>query len=61
MFSQVPMNFLKTIPTSLFNLHLFLKQKIARSLWQTCYNCVGSLTCMIPLKPSIGNMCNTFP
>jgi hypothetical protein len=49
----VPMKFLKTIPMSLFSLHLILKQKIARNLWQTCYNCVGSLTLMIPLKPNI--------
>jgi len=53
MFSQVPMKFLKTIPMSLFNLHLFLRQKIASNLWQTCYNCVGSLTRMIPFKPNI--------
>lgn len=38
---------------SLFNLHLSLRQKIVRSLWQTCYNHVGSLTCMTHLKPNI--------
>jgi hypothetical protein len=53
MFSQVQTNFLKTIPMSLFNLHLSLRQKIVRSLWQTCYNHVGSLTCMTHLKPNI--------